>query len=526
MNILRLEELSVEQKIGQLLTCRGFRSEEDKEFVYDMIRKRSLGGIQVSMNRPDYKEILAKVKDLADYPILICADMEVGLPKGEYKIPSYASLGVAGDEELAYQVGAVTAIEAKKMGYNTVWGPVVDMIEGNCMCKVPRVLGCEPEFVGKMAAAVVRGYLDNGMFATAKHWGATPHNKMDSHMFKDNSTATEEELLNNEIIPYLYAAKHAGLTGIMTGHTLNEKIDPVYPTTLSEKTISILRNAGFDGLILTDSFAMVGVLNQFGEENCYGFAIKAGNDMVLPNYRTDFKTAYEYLMQAYRKGVFDEQRLNEAVARVIKAQNQTMKKASAEVVSDYQKACFERIEKDSIFAHSPSGKPLALDKESKKLFVIVTENIYLNENDETYEIADKTSINSKNLPSVKESILSRFPGSNIVVINQLPNFHQVQEVCANALDADDVIFITFVSTCGYCAGENLTEQIINTMLSLKEKVAAVIHLGNPYAAEKVPHSDRYVFSVGVGMNCIDNTLAVLNGEYVPKGKWFTNLDLR
>ncbi len=528
MENLVLEEMTVEQKIGQLLVARGYRSEEDKKFIIEMIKKRAVGGVQVNPTE-GCDEIIAEIKEAADYPILIGNDMECGFWTSDYKIPSVASLGVIGDPELAYQMGAVTAIEAKRHGFNMIWGPVVDLLAGNAMCIVPRVLGFDKQKVSEMAAAIVKGYTDNGIMCTAKHWGSTStKDQLDGHMFENLSDVDEETLKTRELYPYLYLMENAGLPGVMTGHGFLNKIDPIYPTTLSEKNISILRDAGFDGLLITDSFGMVGVLQKFGEDACYGLAIKAGNDMLLPNYRDDFKLSYERLMTAYKNGVFTEERLNEAVSRVIKTQNAALKPATAQYPSEYQKKCIERIEKEGLIAQSPSGKELSLDKSKKKLFVIVAENVYQDENGETFEIAVETSIHGKNVPMMKESISKRFPGSEIMVINQLPSFYQVMDVCTKALSFDEVVFITYVSSTCYCASENLTEHITNLMLSMKEKIAAVIHLGNPYAAERIPRSDRYVLCVGGDERCdkaVDNALGVLNGEYIPQGKWFEELDL-
>lgn len=536
MKSLILEELTVEQKIGQLLFVRGYRNEEDKKFVLQMIKNKSVGGVQVRA-REECLAINPEILSVADYPILIANDMECGFPMSEYKLPSPATLGLTRDIELAYQAGAVTAIEAKRHGFNMVWGPIVDLLGGNNMCMVPRVLGYEKEDVAKMATALIKGYTDNGMVCTVKHWGSTvAKGCLDGHMFKPTAPTgnpattgvSEKTLKDREMYPYLYAMKNADLSGVMTSHAMLRAIDPEYPTTLSEKNISILRNAGFDGLMITDSFGMVGILQKFGVDKCYGLAIKAGNDMILPNFTDDFKTTYNYLLKAYKDGVFTEERLNEAVSRVIKAQNSTLKPATSEYPSEYQKECFKKIEKDGIIAVSPSGTDIKLDTDTKKLFVLVAENVYRNNEGESYEIADVTSICGKNIPMIKESILKRFPGCEIIVINQLPNWQQVMKVCQKALQVENVIFLTFVSSTCYCASENLTEHITNLMLSMKEKIAAIIHLGNPYAAEKIPHSDRYVLCVGGDEHTersVDHALGILNGEYLPKAKWFENLDL-
>ena len=62
MQNLKLEDLSVEQKIGMLLCARTFRygDEEDLEFTYDLIRNHALGCVQVPYKKP---EIMAKINE-------------------------------------------------------------------------------------------------------------------------------------------------------------------------------------------------------------------------------------------------------------------------------------------------------------------------------------------------------------------------------------------------------------------------------------------------------------------------------
>ena len=525
MRSIDINELSVEQKIGMLFVVRNLRDPEDREFVLDMIKKRAIGGIQVPATAT-CAEKTAEIRALADYPILICADMEQGFPNSPYKIPSMMALGVTGDEELAYQFGCVTAIEAKRHGYNTVWGPCVDLVGGNGLCKVPRRIGEDPWFVGRMAAAIMRGYNDNGMVSTAKHWPTGGDIKTDGHMFKNFSRLTEKDLRDRIFGPYRYAMEQGELCGIMTNHTTFINVDETYPGTLSEKLISIVREEGFDGIIMTDSFAMMGVLQKFGEEKCYGLAIKAGNDMILPNYRTTFKKSYQYLLDAYREGVFSEERLNEAVRRVIEAQNKTLKPAMATEVSEYQKECIARIARESVCTVTDEGVTAALDKDTKKLFAVLVENPYSTDAGESMEISDTTVFNIGQFIELKKDIIARYPTAEVIPINQLPSSAQVERVCSTAAQVDEVIFITYVSTRSYRASESLTEHIVNVMRSMQDKISAVVHVGNPFAMEAIPHVPRIIFSIG-GIEVSQRlALAVLGGEYEPKGKLPVDLNLK
>lgn len=526
MKPLKLEELTVEQKIGLLMVVRGFIDEEDREFVYQMMEKRSIGGIQIPPRLTDYRKEVAGVKAHTDYPILIVSDMENGFPTGEYNIPSAMALSITGDEELAYQFGAVTAIEARRNGYNTVWGTIADLVEGDNMSMIPRSYGGDPQHVSRMTSAVLRGYRDYGMLGGLKHWPNPPDSRRDTHVFDEQTKYTEEDIMSSVIVPYVHAMKQGILGCVMSDHTCYPNIDPVYPATLSEKLIGILRRQGYDGLIFTDSFGMLGVLQNFGEDKCYGLAIKAGNDMVLPNYRVAFKTSYEYLLKAYQDGVFTEERLNEAVGRVIAAQNATLEMTAVEEVTEYQKECFERIRKDSISLIKDDNVPAALDKERRKLFVLVKENYYKDENGLEYEITSAAGIHDKNTDIIKAMILAKFPGSLVEAISQYPNAIEIENICKAAIDVEEVIFLTYASSDCYTLGGDYTPRILHLMDALRKKLTTVIHLGNPYPLEQAPHLSRILISIGGREKSIEYCLSVLNGEYVPKGKLPFSLNLK
>ena len=287
MKELKLSELTIEQKIGLLICARGYVDENDKQFILEMVKKKSLGGIQMCYF-PGYREFMEEVREAADYPLLICADMENGYLGGNYRFPYPMGVASSQDMKFAYDLGRVTAIEAKKDGVNVAWGPVADLAVKGAVCRTGRCFGEDPEFVARFAIAMIKGYTDEGMIVTLKHYPDGDDVLIDTHMQIGVSQLTEEELINRDIVPYLRTMEEIDLPGIMTIHKIFEKIDPDYPATLSPKVIDIIRKKGFDGIIMTDSLAMMAIVQNYGESECCGLSIKAGCDMVLPNYRLSF----------------------------------------------------------------------------------------------------------------------------------------------------------------------------------------------------------------------------------------------
>ena len=73
---LKQEELTLEQKLGMLYCARPF-TDRDLEFTLELIKKRALGSVQILPTQPHY---MKKIKEVADYPIIIVCDTETGYP--------------------------------------------------------------------------------------------------------------------------------------------------------------------------------------------------------------------------------------------------------------------------------------------------------------------------------------------------------------------------------------------------------------------------------------------------------------
>ena len=75
---LKLEELTIEQKIGLTLTARRFE-QEDLEFIKELIHNHALACLQIPINSHS-KELIHALQAEADYPLLFINDMERGYP--------------------------------------------------------------------------------------------------------------------------------------------------------------------------------------------------------------------------------------------------------------------------------------------------------------------------------------------------------------------------------------------------------------------------------------------------------------
>nr|MBQ4319824.1 hypothetical protein [Clostridia bacterium] len=239
---LKLEELSTKQKLG-MATCFSMLDFGDGyDYLLDLIRNHSAGAVWVHEHIEEKHHVIEKVKEAADYPILIFTDAESGL--GEYQIGCHNSIGMTGSEELAYAFGKVTAVTARKKGYNVVCDPVIDMVNGNGACGANvRSLGNDKYQVAKLAAAMARGMHDGGVLTVGKHYPSSSEKsngvtnpkrdrRIDSHMAESTGYDTVEELIDYNLYPYRELMKENLLDGIMVQHCRMVNIDPDNPARL------------------------------------------------------------------------------------------------------------------------------------------------------------------------------------------------------------------------------------------------------------------------------------------------------
>lgn len=515
MKELVLEELSIEQKIGQLLTVRGFLDDNDRSFVYEMLEKKAVGAVQVRYT-PNCHQLISEIKSHADYPVLIVSDMECGFPGSKLHIPCQMGISATGDENVAYEFGRVTAIEAKKCGYNMVWSPVVDIAKEGALCKNNRCFSDDVETVSKYACAMIRGFLDEGMMCTAKHFPGGSDLTDDGHITEKISHMTEEELIKKDLIPYIAAMKEANLPGIMSGHNIFANIDGSNNTTFSSKIIGIIRKLGFDGLMVTDSLAMMSIARKYGAGECIPKAIAAGNDNVLPNYRLSFRESYNYMMEGYKKGIITEERINEAVRRMIAAQHITLRHASSCEVSEQQKEIISNISKKALCALTKKGESVSLDMNTKKLFVLLCENTYPETDGESLELMIPDWFSRKNMEAKKQTLLNTFQNSKVIIMNEFPNQLEIEDVCVAMADADETIFFTFCRQSSYLASDSLTKRVEYVIKSNIDEISTVVHIGSPYELKKFKGAKRILFGVPGG-ECAEYAIKALTGEFIPSG---------
>jgi beta-N-acetylhexosaminidase len=339
-----LAGLSLEEKVGQLLMTRRMGDFENvnspsfQAFVRE-IQELGIGGVAVSIGSPP--EIAAKLNALqraSKLPLLIGADLEYGpgmrlwtpvflpyvMEGGAGTILPYnMGLGAIGDPAAAEAAGRLTAAEARAVGINWIFAPVLDVNTNpiNPIVNV-RSYGSDPELVGRLGAAFVRGAEAGGVLTAAKHFPGHGDAGVDSHVDLPVLESARERILAVDVAPFA-AIVRAGATGIMTGHLAFPALagDRHTPSSVSSIIVNDLlrRDLGFQGLIVTDALTM-GALRRLPGYTPGELAVRAfeaGSDVLLstPSYRQ----AHAALVAAVRSGRISEARVDSSVARILTA---------------------------------------------------------------------------------------------------------------------------------------------------------------------------------------------------------------
>lgn len=524
-NELKLEGLSIRQKLGMTMIAHVDKGGANLDFILGLVRERALGAIWVPLGYPDAKDIIARVKDEADYPILAFTDCSSGL--GEFKIGKANAIGLAGSEELAYTFGKIMGSLVRERGYNVVCSPVLDMINANTPCSMSdRSLGNDKERVAALAVGMVRGMHDGGILAVAKHYPgtATGDITMDSHMAETASTATREELLDYNLYPYLRLMDEGLLDGIMTKHTRFSNIDPEHPASFSEKVIGIIRDEGFDGFAMTDALCMMGIMGKYGRQNSCGMAIAGGNDFSLP-YFSDNDYSYDNLVDFYERGLLDDARLDEAVRRVLEAMHKA-DMLTPGIVTEEDRASFGKINEMSVYSLSDEGVAPYISREGRHFFVVLTPQDF--GDDLSVPAVDTITVSWYKPHKIAERLRELFPNSRVDGLVELPSRGDATRVLEDNLDYEDVVFVSYFNGGPYIGREHLTPRVLTIMdaMQMTGRISTLLHLGNPYVAEDFPHIPRRLFG-GCSFESTMVAIDVLAGNKPALGTpTYTNVKLK
>jgi len=309
---MKITAEALRQKIGQFFFPAVFinDTEENIQETERLIKKHNIGGLtffhsrasaatnyeskkKVVFNDDSYdkiKALIVRYQKAASTPLLISIDAEWGLAMRIEKTPQYPyaiTLGALPENKsnLVYETGRQIGLDLKAAGIQYNLSPLAD-INNNPNNPVIgyRSFGENKEKVADFAVEYLKGMSEVGVLGCLKHFPGHGNTNVDSHLGLPVLKETLEELLDNELYPFIKGIEN-NVDSIMIGHlsvpSLNDGKD--ISATLSKAIIQgLLRDKlGYDGLVISDALNMHSVSKLYETKGQLEWeAFNAGNDIL------------------------------------------------------------------------------------------------------------------------------------------------------------------------------------------------------------------------------------------------------
>ena len=346
-----LAQLTLEQKICQMIQPAVYNINPNlmEEYDFGSVLSKTDG---IDRGASEWKSLIrdfqrSALSSEAGVPFIYGQDDVHGVNycRGAVLFPHNIGLGAANDEDLMYKIGAATADEAKIAGMLWNFAPCVAVSTDPRWGRTYESYSSDPEIVGNLGVAYVKGLQDNGIAACGKHffadgaetWGTGENGFMIDRGDADLSDAETEALL--DVYKRLV---DAGAMTIMISH------GSVGGVKMHEngKYISVLRSElGFDGMIVSDWESIHNISGKdFGEQMAN--AINAGIDMLMePNM---YRETFDAVLQGVKSGKISEERIDDAVRHILqfKIDAGIMDDPMQEALTTTQKECGSKEYRD------------------------------------------------------------------------------------------------------------------------------------------------------------------------------------
>jgi beta-N-acetylhexosaminidase len=325
--------LTLAQKAGQRLMA-GFDGKALNADLKFLIQTLKVGGIILfSRNLGPPEDIRQLCGDVQEYagstgqpPLLIAIDQEGG-QVARLKAPFFSEFPgnpALKTREDAIHFAGVTASELRSIGVNMNYAPVLDVTRPDIPgIMAGRSFGNDPHQVAALGTAVIETLEENNILSVAKHFPGIGRTVLDSHL--DLPVVKEElaELDSCDLIPFQAAIK-SGVSGIMLSHILYEKLDPLWPASLS---VFIARDLlrvrmQYTGLVMTDDLDMGAITRHYALDSAIDQALSSEIDQILICHKSPaIEAAFEQIQKRIRDDASLDALCDLSVQRIMTAKS-------------------------------------------------------------------------------------------------------------------------------------------------------------------------------------------------------------
>ncbi len=514
------KKMTLDDKVGQLVVTSAnstyLSSDTDAfETLARKIRDLRLGGVHlfggaepapnvllgnaygsVILGQPlEAASLLNRLQNAAALPLLNTGDFEAGLGfriHGATTFPRQMAVGAAGDEQLAFEAARITAVESRSIGVHVNFSPIADV---NNNAKNPvintRAFGEQPDAVGRMTAAYVRGMRAGGMLSTLKHFPGHGDTDVDSHLGLPIINHPRARLETVELAPFRHGIA-AGADAVMVAHIELPALDggEFSPATLSRPIVTDLlrKEMKFGGLVYTDSMGMDAVSKRLTPAAAAARAIMAGNDIVL--HSPDDAAAVAGIKAAVEQGEIPIAQVDESVRRVLRTKARLgLHKSKVVSIDDVPSKVGGRA--NAAIAQAISQRSITLVKDDRNQVPLRVPRdssiLYLS-------VLDYTSNWRIGAPSrtFLPELRRRWPSVTAIELSDRSTSEEIDLVRASAARYDAIVMSVFVRASSASGRMDLAAPLARLMSDLARTTAATpkplvtVFFGNPYVPAGVP----------------------------------------
>ena len=308
-----LSRMSREQKVGQMMQL------DARGGARDLVLDRHVGSILHASPETVIDAHTATLETELKIPLLVADDLIHGYSfwEGATIFPTQLGMSATWDPDLVEAAARITAVEGSETGIHWTFSPVLDVARDLRWGRINETFGEDPYLIGVLGTAMVRGYQGNtlrdptGMLATAKHFAG--YSETQGGRDASEADLSHRKLLSWFLPPYQRVAAE-GVATFMLGYQTTDGV----PITIDDWLLTdvLRRQWGYHGLLITDwdnVGRMVWEQNVMPDyKSAAAAAVNAGVGMVMTTPQF-----YQGALDALEEGLISEDRLDEAVARIL-----------------------------------------------------------------------------------------------------------------------------------------------------------------------------------------------------------------
>jgi beta-N-acetylhexosaminidase len=554
-----LRRLSTEEKVGQLFVVwvrAKFLNVEAPEYLQlrDDIRKYHLGGLTMTVpwdppflyrSQPyEAAELLNRLQQDSKLPLLIAADFERGVTMrlhGATEFPHAMAFGAARKLEYANAFGRITAQEARAIGVHWNFFPDADVNSNPANPIInTRSFGEDPQQVGDLVDAYIRGARANGMMTTVKHFPGHGDTATDSHLGVAQVTGNLARLKSLELPPFQRAIE-AGVDSVMVAHVSIPALDPdpnhVATTSPAIVTGLLKDQLGFKGIVITDALDMAGLTRLYAAHvgRAAVDAFKAGNDVLL--IPADLDASYRAMLEAVRSGEIPQTHLDASVLKILKAKASlnlhktrlvNIEALSTLLGKPENLALGQQIADDSITLVRDNSKLLPLKSSGTATATLPYQRVE-EVRDTMVVIVFSDDMRTEAGRRLEREIRERVQDANVTYVDPRVAGAMADDVLKTVDNAQSVIAAVYEvpvpgkvmkGTNGVTNSVGLSDAsgtLLQKVLDHAAEKTAVLAMGNPYLAQDFPAVQNYLCTFSNATVSEVSVVKALFGEIAIRG---------